>query len=406
MRGKEPVRNLNNSLQDGWERKSVEDCLSTDEIERRPSIPRSAYRRRGRFPVVDQGQAVIAGFTDDETSIHRTDLPLIVFGDHTRSLKFVDFPFATGADGTKLLRTRSNRVDPRFLYYALMNVELPSRGYNRHFGLLRQNSIDVPQDPEEQRAIAGVLSRLQARVEVQDRIVATLKELKTMTMAKLFREGLRGEPLKLTEIGEIPETWNVVSFGRVVDIAEGQVDPKMEPYASMLHVGPEDVEEATGRLLKPRTARELALISGKYAFQKGNIVFSKIRPNLRKSVLVEFDGICSADMYPLRPTAGFDCLFVHSLTLSPIFTSQAVSQQDRTGIPKLNREQLRSILVPQPPPEEQREIGDLVAALDRRYVIASQYGDVLKAVFRSLLRMLMTGGLRVAVSHPDGGTVG
>jgi type I restriction enzyme, S subunit len=397
MSSAESVNYVDGSLPRGWKRERVEDCLSPDEIERRPSVPRSKYRKKGRFPVVDQGQGLIAGFTDDGASIHRDDLPLIVFGDHTRAVKFVDFPFATGADGTKLLRP-STQVDARFFYYALLNIELPSRGYNRHFSLLREKSIDFPSDTEEQRAVAGVLSKLQRRVEVQHDIAMTLKELKAATIAKLFREGLRGEPLKETEIGEVPRSWDVVPFGRVVDIAEGQVDPRAEPYTSMLHVGPEDVEEGTGRLLTPRIARDLALISGKYAFQSGDIIFSKIRPYLRKSVLADFKGICSADMYPLRPKPNFEGRFVHALTLSPNFTAQAVSQQDRTGIPKLNREQLRNIYVPQPSESEQQEIGRLFATIDRRLVITTQYQTLLTLTFESVLNRVVTGAIRLQIS--------
>src|SRR4029077_15459116 len=129
------------------------------------------------------------------------DLPIILFGDHTRIFKFLDFPFATGADGTKLFRAKDQTVEPKFLYFALLHLDIPSRGYNRHFKYLKEKTISVPDHRDEQRAIAAVLSKIQAAGQVQEKIVATLKELKGATMAKLFREGLRGESLKQTDIG-------------------------------------------------------------------------------------------------------------------------------------------------------------------------------------------------------------
>jgi len=289
--------------------------------------------------------------------------------------------------------------DPLFLHFFFhvfdfgkysAGVSVPTLNRN----LVHEAIVCIPPLPE-QRAIAAVLSKIQAAVEVQDKIVTTLKELKAATMAKLFREGLRGEPLKQTEIGEIPQSWEVVRFGDAVSIAEGQVDPKLDPYASMIHIGPENVEPDTGRLLECRTARDLGLISGKYLFRAGNIVYSKIRPYLRKSVLVDFMGLCSADMYPLTPNKEFDVRYIHTFTLSELFTRQAVSQQDRTGIPKLNREQLNSTLVPRPPLSEQCDIGQRMAFIAQGLDIAVRKRDALRSLFSSMLHLLMTGQVRV-----------
>ena len=112
-------------------------------------------------------------------------------------------------------------ADGNFLFYALMREKERLAGvrYGSHFGSINKNvlydfELDIPSLPE-QEAIAGVLSKLQGAVEAQDKIIATLKELKAATLAKLFREGLRGEPLKETEIGEIPESWEMLRLDDV-----------------------------------------------------------------------------------------------------------------------------------------------------------------------------------------------
>ena len=188
--------------------------------------------------------------------------------------------------------------------------------------------------------------------------------------------------------------WEAVSFGETVSVAEGQVNPTEEPYASMYHVGPECVEPGTGRLLIRRTAREVGLKSGKYLFRPCDIVYSKIRPYLRKSILVDFEGICSADMYPLTARPGFDAGYLNAFILSNGFTIQAVAQQDRTGIPKLNREQLNSILVPKPPLAEQRRIAAVVSTVQTALGMQDRIVATLKELKAATLAKLFREGLR------------
>lgn len=116
-----------------WQTLPFDTCTIQSGVERKASVKQGDYQKTGRFPVIDQGAGLVAGYTDQEELVHRDDLPMIRFGDHTRALKFLDSPFATGADGTKLLRASEHVVDPKFLYFALLHQEIPSRGYSRHF---------------------------------------------------------------------------------------------------------------------------------------------------------------------------------------------------------------------------------------------------------------------------------
>lgn len=120
-------------------------------------ILRRDYLATGAIPIVDQGDDLIAGYTDDDVSRYDRTLPVIVFGDHTRSFKYVDFPFAIGADGARVLEP-SAIFDPRYLYYYLLTQKIPSRGYSRHFQFLRRVSIRwIP--PSEQCRIVEILDQ-------------------------------------------------------------------------------------------------------------------------------------------------------------------------------------------------------------------------------------------------------
>src|SRR5438046_2417973 len=113
--------------------RAITDCF--EPVHAPVRVQAKDYRTIGKYPVVDQGRDLIGGWTDDVDGLV-SDLPIVVFGDHTRVFKFVDFPFVRGADGTHLMKAKPG-IDPRFLYYSCLSIDLPSRGYNRHFSLLK-----------------------------------------------------------------------------------------------------------------------------------------------------------------------------------------------------------------------------------------------------------------------------
>ena len=378
-----------------WQSCPVTESLAKNKVGRKNQIPQKEIASAGRFPVVDQGQEFIAGYCDDEDRLINFDLPLVIFGDHTRCFKYVDFPFILGADGTKVLTPARDLYDPKFYYFALRAINLPSRGYNRHFKMLKEKKLPQPPLPE-QKKIAHILSMAQRAIEQQERLIQLTTELKKTLMQKLFTEGLRGERQKQTEIGPVPESWDVVRFSDSVSVANGQVDPTAAPFSEMLHVGPENIESGTGRLLNLHTNSKQKIHSGNYHFTSDDVLYSKIRPYLNKVTLPDFEGTCSADMYPLRPKASqFDRSFLFQLLLSNQFNKQAISFQDRTGIPKINRAQLGSILLPKPHEAEQVEITDALSICDKRVEEIQRKLQNLTDLFRTLLNELMTAKIRV-----------
>ena len=106
-------------------------------------IPKSEYCARGKYPIVDQSKNDIAGYSDKEELVYLGDLPVLVFGDHTTEIKFVDYPFILGADGTKVMLPKSH-IDPKYLYYVIRDFNLKPLGYRRHFSMLKNSIIKVP----------------------------------------------------------------------------------------------------------------------------------------------------------------------------------------------------------------------------------------------------------------------
>ena len=161
--------------------------------------------------------------------------------------------------------------------------------------------------------------------------------------------------------------WRRQTVGEIIRIASGQVDPKSDNIGKKVSVGPENLRTGGGiERHTLRTARELSQISGKYVFDENAILYSKIRPNLNKVALPDFEGICSADIYPMWVKAAdeVDRRFVYFLLTSERFVVDASSRSFRTGIPKINRPDLEDIVVDLPPLPEQRKIAEILRTWD------------------------------------------
>jgi type I restriction enzyme S subunit len=143
-----------------WPLVKFPQALRKTSVGRENQILSSEIQPTGRYPVVDQGQSFISGYSDAAERVIHEDLPLIIFGDHTRCVKYVAFPFILGADGTKVLKPKEELFDTKFFYHALMSLNIPNRGYNRHYALLKEKKIPCPDIPE-QRKISMVLGLVQ-----------------------------------------------------------------------------------------------------------------------------------------------------------------------------------------------------------------------------------------------------
>ena len=141
--GHEHVRVMD-GVPEGWKRVQVKDVL--EKLNRPKKIKQSEYLHQGPIPCVDQSRDFIGGYTYDEDAVIDIGRSVIVFGDHTRILKYVDFPFACGADGTQLIVSNDPGVSQEFLYFALDAIDLTNYFYARHFKFLKDQFIPRPKD--------------------------------------------------------------------------------------------------------------------------------------------------------------------------------------------------------------------------------------------------------------------
>ena len=178
-------------------------------------IKQKDYLVKGKLAVVDQGQELIGGYTNDVEKSYSGALPIVIFGDHTRCIKFVDFPFAQGADGVKVLRPKPFYL-PKAFYYALQSVNIPNLGYRRHFPLFNKFSIPLPPFTEQQRIVDRIESLFTKLDEAKEKAQAVMDSFETRKAA-ILHKAFTGE---LTakwreEHGVRMESWEVRTLDSV-----------------------------------------------------------------------------------------------------------------------------------------------------------------------------------------------
>ena len=168
------------------------------------------YLQKGSLPIVDQGQELVGGYTDDMSMEVKCNLPVIVFGDHTRAVKYIDFPFGAGADGIKVLQPKEE-IFPKYLYYATqyLVLRLEDRGYARHYQYIEKKEIEVPDYKEQERIVA----RIEELFSQLDSGVETLK--KTKEQLAVYRQAVLKEAFEGTLTGH--EKKDSVPLGTFVE---------------------------------------------------------------------------------------------------------------------------------------------------------------------------------------------
>ena len=185
-------------------------------------VPASEYNEHGLHPVIDQGQHFIVAFSNRTDKLFKCPADgVIVFGDHTRTVKYVTMDFLIGADGTQLLATQGSNVT-QFFFYQLLAKEIPDTGYNRHFKFLKEATWAVP-TLAEQRAIAEVLSDVDSLLDALDALIAKKRAVKHAAMQQLLTgetrlPGFSGE-WETKWLGSIGHCLRGVSYDPTTDLA-------------------------------------------------------------------------------------------------------------------------------------------------------------------------------------------
>ena len=169
-----------------WEWKEFEDCI--ERVKYTTKIPSKDYLQEGEFPIVSQEDCLISGYWNDRSDLFKVTKPIVIFGDHTKVLKYIDFDFVLGADGVKILCPK-DFLDAHFFFYFLKSVNFDNLGYARHYRLLKELSIPLPPLSVQKEIVARLdkLSENVKRLEANyKKIIANCDELKKSILMKTF----------------------------------------------------------------------------------------------------------------------------------------------------------------------------------------------------------------------------
>ena len=375
----------------GWQIIRFTDAF-TDRTGGQRKIKKGEYLLTGIFPVIDQGQEPIGGFTDDPKARCNVPLPCLLFGDHTKIIKYCDFPFSLGADGVKVLEPRAD-IDARFAFHYVSALPLPTdAGYSRHFKFLKRTWFPLPPLPE-QRRIAAILDKADA---------IRRKRQQTLDLADQF---LRSAFLDM--FGDLvtnPKGWPVRKLGDVLTNIDGGWSPKCESRSAeadewgVLKLGavswgfykPQE-NKAMESATKPR--RELEV-------QNGDLLFT------RKNTY-ELVG-ASAYVFDTRPHLTLPDL-VFRLALSakanPIYIWMALSHPgirarlrsmasgSAGSMPNISKTRLRELHIPLPPVEYQIHLRDIVTQHRGAFEQIRVWASVAEQLRASLVQRAFQGEL-------------
>ena len=234
--------------------------------------------------------------------------------------------------------------------------------------------IKLP-DLKEQERIIKLISRVRAVSAKRQQELDTLDELIKARFVELFGD------LKTNT-----KNWPTVGFNDCAAIDTNMIHD-FDGYENYPHIGIDSIEKDTGRLVGYRTIAEDGVISGKYLFSPKHIIYSKIRPNLNKVALPDFDGLCSADAYPILVKEEVCTREFFGYTLrSSYFLDYILVFSNRTNLPKVNKNQVEGFTLPLPEIGVQRQFSDFVKQVDKSKVAVQKSLDETQKLFDSLMQ--------------------
>lgn len=346
-------------------------------------IPTTDYAEHGAHPIIDQGQDEIAGYTDETEGLFE-DVPAIIFGDHTRVIKYVDKPCFLGADGVKLLKAKIPDANYRYLYYVLQNARIPNTGYNRHFKWLKEVEIPLP-DARTQHNIVAALDKVTALISLRKQQIAKLDELVKARFVEMF-----GDMLLNTS------AWAENTLDALADIVSGITkgrkvhdDDLVEvPYMAVSNVkdGYIDWTIVKTILATRQEIEQYRLLPNDVLMTEGGDPDKVGRGAILRTPLE--NSIHQNHIFRVR---------LDEAKIMPVFFAEYLQHQkakryflgcakQTTGIASINMKQLRALPVLLPPLELQHQFAAFVAQTDQQKLTIQHSLDKMKTLKKALMQ--------------------
>ena len=339
-------------------------------------IKTDEYHPIGKYQIIDQGQEAVAGYSDLEDGVFE-NVPAIVFGDHTRIVKYVDQPFFLGADGVKVLRSRFKDANYRYLYYALKSVKIPNTGYNRHFKWLKEAKIYYP-NSEEQSKIVSILDGISSVIEHRQQELQKLDELVKSRFVELF-----GDPISN------PKGWKKDKAESHIDLLSGY------PFQSEQYVN-DGINICGGLIIMPQKiqwqdCRHWPSVDGyeDYLLAEDDIVMALDRPWISEGFKIAQVDSTHLPALLIQRTARIRGIDVNQQYLFHCFVNGGFDKHSNvTGslVPHISAKDIRSFEILLPPIKLQKQFAAFVKQVDKSKVAAQKALDEAQLLLDSLMQ--------------------
>lgn len=396
-----------------WKVSKIKQIVCWKSVKGQPDLPvLSLYRDYGVVPKDsrDDNHNVTSLDTSGYKVVERGDLVINKMKAWQGSLAVSEYNGIV-SPAYHICKITSEKICKKYLHYLLRDASyLPE--YMRLSTGLRVGQWDLSFDDfknipflvpplAEQERIAAFLdaecAEIDAVLEKTRASIEEYKKLKQAVITQAVTKGIRGDrPMKnsgIEWIGEIPAEWDVVPFSKFARVSANLVNPS--DYQDYLQVSPENIEKDSGKLLPCKTVSEVGVESWNHLFHKGQILYSKIRPKLNKVCIAPFDGLCSADMYPID-TDNVSKFVVYTMLSNDFYQQVAMITENRVKMPKINQKELSKLIVVLPVDRmEQQEIVDYLddkcGRIDALIVKKQQYLTEIENYKKSLIYEYVTG---------------
>lgn len=300
---------------------------------------------------MSQEDTLVSGYWDNAKDVFRISHPIIIFGDHTRILKYIDFDFVVGADGVKILSPHS-AIHPKFLFYYLRWYNIPSLGYSRHYKLLKDIEVPLPSIVEQHRIVA----ELDLLSGIIDKQKAQLRELDHLAQSIFY--DMFGDPVKNEK------NWKTEALKSVAPQKEycGTVPTKC---GKVWLLNLDMVAQQTGEIIKKTYVDSSEIGNSTIIFDSTNVLYSKLRPYLNKVALPDDIGFGTSELVPLKPKQDIlNRVFLTYLLRSKPFVDYISIKVAGAKMPRVSMDILRDFPIILPMLEAQESFAKKIVAIE------------------------------------------
>lgn len=375
----------------GWKFRDLEDCI--ERVTYTPKVQRKDFLNEGTFPIISQEQDFINGYWDDASAVFRVGKPVVIFGDHTQVIKYVDFDFVLGADGVKILRP-TDELFSRYFYYFLQSVELKSLGYARHYRLLKEVSVPVPPIEEQGRIVAildEAFSGLDKAKQNAEKNLQHSRELFESHLQSVFTQ--RGDGWVEKELREVCSEMTTGPFGSNLHKSDYVVDGI--PVVNPQNIIKGEIVPLAKTMVSEKTRQRLS----RYILREHDIIIARRGEMGRCGIISREQAgwLCGSGSFMIRVSNNIDARYLNVFLSSAVVKQYLQKGSVGTTMDNLNQSILTSMPVPVPTmPEQQRVIMSLKEIRVETQRLESVYRRKLAALDelkKSLLNKAFSGVL-------------